>query len=269
MGRPDSPAEKHTGRPQLRWTMELHRRFVEAVNSLGGPHNATPKQVQYVMNVEGLEISHVKSHLQKYRLSLGMTPAAQAKSSQQTKSSVSKSRDAKDVSEICTAMERKTLKDFGQFELEQLSNSMRVSNPHETRPDISHNPQTSNLDMLSNLAHCDGIRGMSTLRQKETGYVEALEHTIDDIIELTQGQAQLEKQLVAVNQKTREHLDILKQLLIDSSAHIAPRQNTSRESNISGKDTNLSKMEEAILKLQSLVEHDDSEDNDRGEEERS
>lgn len=37
---------------------------------LGGARLATPKQIQVVMNVQGLHVNHVKSHLQKYRLSV-------------------------------------------------------------------------------------------------------------------------------------------------------------------------------------------------------
>ncbi|PVH32457.1 hypothetical protein PAHAL_9G400400 [Panicum hallii] len=53
--------------PRLRWTPDLHRRFVQAIHNLGGQHKATPKRVLQMMGVGGLTISHVKSHLQMYR----------------------------------------------------------------------------------------------------------------------------------------------------------------------------------------------------------
>ncbi|KAK9831460.1 hypothetical protein WJX81_007510 [Elliptochloris bilobata] len=67
-GRSGSPA------PRLRWTDELHARFLAAVEALGGADKTTPKQVLNEMkrggvteDLAGLTILHLKSHLQKYR----------------------------------------------------------------------------------------------------------------------------------------------------------------------------------------------------------
>ncbi|KAG6618111.1 hypothetical protein I3842_Q127700 [Carya illinoinensis] len=40
-------------KPRLRWTAELHERFVDAVTQLGGPEKATPKTIMRTMGVKG------------------------------------------------------------------------------------------------------------------------------------------------------------------------------------------------------------------------
>lgn len=50
------------------WSPDLHRRFVSALQMLGGSQVATPKQIRELMKVDGLTNDEVKSHLQKYRL---------------------------------------------------------------------------------------------------------------------------------------------------------------------------------------------------------
>lgn len=47
---------------RLRWTPELHSKFVKAVNALGGSSKATPKEILKLMKIEGLTIFHIKRY---------------------------------------------------------------------------------------------------------------------------------------------------------------------------------------------------------------
>ncbi|XP_065857435.1 transcription factor HRS1-like isoform X2 [Euphorbia lathyris] len=72
-------SQQQTTRKQRRcWSPELHRRFVNALQQLGGSQSATPKQIRELMQVDGLTNDEVKSHLQKYRLHTRRMPAATA-----------------------------------------------------------------------------------------------------------------------------------------------------------------------------------------------
>lgn len=75
--------QQHQSRRKQRrcWSSELHKAFVRALEELGGPHVATPKQIRDLMQVDGLTNDEVKSHLQKYRLHIRRSPKKQIDSS--------------------------------------------------------------------------------------------------------------------------------------------------------------------------------------------
>lgn len=65
----DSEDPSSQKKPRVVWSVELHRKFVAAVNQLG-LEKAVPKKILDLMDVEGLTRENVASHLQKYRLYL-------------------------------------------------------------------------------------------------------------------------------------------------------------------------------------------------------
>lgn len=70
---PDGAKRKKDGAPSKKqrvvWSVELHQKFVNAVNTLG-IDKAVPKRILDLMCVSGLTRENVASHLQKYRLYL-------------------------------------------------------------------------------------------------------------------------------------------------------------------------------------------------------
>lgn len=79
------PPHQQTSRKQRRcWSTELHRRFINALQQLGGSQAATPKQIRELMQVDGLTNDEVKSHLQKYRLHTRRLPSSNTSSANQS-----------------------------------------------------------------------------------------------------------------------------------------------------------------------------------------
>ncbi|GKV25807.1 hypothetical protein SLEP1_g35194 [Rubroshorea leprosula] len=70
----------YSRKTRIRWTPDLHDKFIDCVNYLGGAERATPREILKLMGSTGLTILHVKSHLQKHRYAKFMTGSRQGKS---------------------------------------------------------------------------------------------------------------------------------------------------------------------------------------------
>ncbi|XP_022896540.1 myb family transcription factor PHL5-like [Olea europaea var. sylvestris] len=105
-------------RTRIRWTQDLHKKFIDCVNRLGGAKKATPKGILKLMNCEGLTIVHVKSHLQKYRFSHYISESIEGKGRKQICADSTTQLDAETGRQIVEALRLQV--DFQRRIYEQL-----------------------------------------------------------------------------------------------------------------------------------------------------
>ncbi|KZV36391.1 hypothetical protein F511_03832 [Dorcoceras hygrometricum] len=103
---------------RIRWSSDLHDRFVKCVNQLGGPERATPKAILNLMDTEGLTIFHVKSHLQKYRSAKYVQESDEDKSEKKTSTHNEPLVDIKTGMQLKEALQQQL--DFQRHLYEQL-----------------------------------------------------------------------------------------------------------------------------------------------------
>ncbi|XP_021746851.1 myb family transcription factor PHL8-like isoform X2 [Chenopodium quinoa] len=111
-------------KPRLRWTPDLHQRFVEAVDQLGGANRATPKGLMRVMGIPGLTLYHLKSHLQKFRLGKNHQHIQQSETCSESKPDDADCEESQAMDTLNLFCEEKEINDPSQ---EQINENVQIS----------------------------------------------------------------------------------------------------------------------------------------------
>ncbi|XP_021842981.1 myb family transcription factor PHL8 isoform X2 [Spinacia oleracea] len=111
-------------KPRLKWTPELHQRFVEAVHQLGGADKATPKGLMRVMGIPGLTLYHLKSHLQKFRLGKNYQHSQKSETCSESKPDDTDCEESHGIDTLNLFVEEKEINDPTQ---EQINENVQIS----------------------------------------------------------------------------------------------------------------------------------------------